>query len=306
MASVKDIAPDWITFYRASDWGVEWKRPPVWEGLSDPETYIHHGAGGRFGTNPVEAMRRLQKWYHDVKNYSTIAYDIMVHRNTDDDTMAICGAREGWLTAATQNRNDIGEAICLMGYFHPGSNLSEHPTDREIEALAFAVAWSIEMGWSAPDTTVLGHRDNPAHPGATACPGDYLYPHVPSIGERAMNIYNFAHNPQKDDDMITLPKPKRIYDSRLSGQAFNSGETRPVNVGPGITEAFVSITAIHVSGPAGYFSVNDPNPTTSAVNYTDTGRLENNGVPVTTPNGQINITNTGGTAHVVIDMYQQK
>jgi hypothetical protein len=192
-ASVEDIAPEWLTFHTAAEWGAEWKRPPVAERLNDAETYIHHGGGSRIATDHIKAMRGLQAWYHDVKNYSAIAYDVMVHLNVDDGTVAILGARENWLTAATKDRNDTGEAICLFGNFHPGSSLSELPSEREIEALAFAVAWSIEQGWSAPDTKVMGHRDNPAHPGATSCPGDSLYPHVAGIGERAQELLRIAN-----------------------------------------------------------------------------------------------------------------
>jgi hypothetical protein len=208
MGSVQDIAPEWLSFIRASEWGIVWKRKPVKEGLADSETYIHHGAGGRMGNDHKQAMRTLQKWYHDSKNYSTIAYDVMVHRSLGDDTVAICGAREGWLSAATEDRNDIGEAICLFGYFHPGSALSEQPTERELEALAFAVAWSIEMGWSAPDTKVLGHRDNPAHPGASSCPGNYLYPHVQAIGRRAQELLALANKPPEPEPEPTpIPQP---------------------------------------------------------------------------------------------------
>lgn len=67
--SVVDLAPSWLTFHRAVDWGVKWKRPPVSERQNDPETYIHHGAGGRYGTDPIAAMQQLQRWYHDYKNY---------------------------------------------------------------------------------------------------------------------------------------------------------------------------------------------------------------------------------------------
>lgn len=192
MTSVRDIAPPWLRFITAAEWGIRWKRPPVDERQQDPETFIHHTAGTRWHTDPAEAMRRLQAWYHDTKNYSTIAYDIMVHRNTDDDTVTVCGAREGKLSAATKDRNDIGEAICLWGTFHPGYSRSERPHPRELEALAFAFAWSIEEGWSAPDSKLMGHRDNPAHPGATTCPGDYLYPAIGDIARRARQLLALA------------------------------------------------------------------------------------------------------------------
>lgn len=211
-AQLEAIAPEWLDFIRAEEWGIKWKRPPVKEGLADEETYIHHGAGGRFGNDAAEAMRRLQRWYHDRKNYSTIAYDIMVHRSLSTGRVAVCGAREGWLSAATLNRNDIGEAICLFGYFHPGHLLSEHPSAREIEALAFAVAWSIAHGWSAPDTKVLGHRDNPKQTTDTSCPGDYLYPHVPHIARRAFELLDIASAPP--------PKPPDPYVPPTGGSVF--------------------------------------------------------------------------------------
>ncbi len=304
MGSVQDIAPDWLSFIRASEWGVIWKRPPVAEGLGDPETYIHHGAGSRFGLDHAQAMRDLQTWYHNVKDYSTIAYDIMVHRNVADDTVAICGAREGWLSAATAGRNDIGEAICLFGYFHPGHALSEHPTERELEALAFAVAFSIEQGWSAPNTNVLGHRDNPAHPNATGCPGDYLYPHVPSIEARAYDLLALAN--MEPTNMITLPKPKRVYDSRKTNNPMGPNETRLINVGSGVSEVFVNLTYIGLDGTAGHLCVNDDLKTTSVGNYNTADDLENSTFPALTPNGQLKITNAHGRVHIIVDLMQQR
>ena len=220
MTSVIDIAPPWLSFLRAADWGVIWKRPPVVEGQADPETFIHHGAGSRIDTDAAEAMRELQRWYHDAKNYSTIAYDVMVHRNTDTEHVTICGAREGWLSAATRDRNDIGEAICLFGYFHPGHRLSEQPTAREVEALAWAVAWSIEMGWSARDTNVMGHRSNPAHPGATGCPGDFLHPHVPAIHARALDILAEAEGTDEPPEPPELPEPAVLLTEVRAGDGW--------------------------------------------------------------------------------------
>ena len=319
MASIKDLAPPWLKFYTAADWGIIWKRPPAAERLGDTETFIHHAAGNRRGTDPQAAMRDLQKWYHDVRDYSTIAYDIIVHRNVETEDVAILGAREGWLSAATKDRNDIGEAICLQGYFHPGHKLSEQPTEREIEALAFAVALSIENGWSSPDTKVLGHRQNPAHPGATSCPGDYLFPHVPHIGERAKAIIKQASNtPQELETPMNNPlgtiNPQRAYDSRADSRGpLGPRETRTISVADKThLEAFVNLTVISQDASPGYIAVNDANAQTrtgvgtSVVNYTDQDRLESNGVPVVVTDGNIKVTNVGGTAHVIVDVFAKK
>ena len=48
----------------------------------------------------------------------------------------------------------------------------------------------------------MGHRDNPAHPGATGCPGDYLYPAVADIGRRAVELLRMA-----EGKPTTPPKP---------------------------------------------------------------------------------------------------
>lgn len=108
-----------------------------------------------------------------------------------------------------------------------------------------------------------------------------------------------------EDDMRILATPRRAYDSRKGGGPFAAGESRSVAVGM-TTEAFVNVTAIGQSGTTGYFSVNDPGASTSIVNYSGDDRVEANSAPVLTPNGQIVITNHGGIAHVVVDVFAEK
>lgn len=180
------------------DWGMRWARPPVAERLADPETYIHHRGGSpRHTVDAAVAFRELNEWTINVKGYSATDYDILVHENTVTDTVTIGIARAHWMSAATKDRNEEGEAICALGYFHPGHSLSERPSPRMLEGLARAVVLSIERGWSAPDTTILGHRDNPAHPGASPCPGDYLYAELPTIRRRVAELLA----PPPEDDM---------------------------------------------------------------------------------------------------------
>jgi hypothetical protein len=70
-----------------------------------------------------------------------------------------------------------------------------------LEGVARAIALSIERGWSAPDTTILGHRDNPAHPGSTGCPGDWLYEQLPAIRTRVAQLLA-PPQPPEEPDMI--------------------------------------------------------------------------------------------------------
>lgn len=179
--------PPWLRFLTAMEWGRELKHPMATETLNDPETYVHHTAGNPYRAwTGEQAMRELQRQSHN-QGYATVAYDVVVHERADS-TITVMEGRGGWRSAATKDRNEEGEAICAMGYFHPGHALSAQPSPRMIEGIAWGIAWMMEWGWSAGDTRILGHRDNPRHPSATSCPGDYLYGQLPTIRNRVIQI----------------------------------------------------------------------------------------------------------------------
>src|SRR5690606_29631041 len=164
-------------YMRNTEWGIWYAHPPLTEKLGDPEVFYHHTAGSHLGTS-LEVLRRMNE--ADIaRGYACIGYDIVVHRDVTTGVGTIAEGRGGFRSAATLDRNEEGEAICLVGHFHPGAPLkySRHPHPDELEGLALATVWGIERGWIASSYAPFGHRDNPAHPGATACPGDYLYPH---------------------------------------------------------------------------------------------------------------------------------
>lgn len=185
----------------AKEWGMTWKRPAVPEKLADPEAYVHHSAGGRLSLDAFTAFRMLNRMAQDSKDYSALDYDILVHRNVSTGLITIGGGREEWMSAATLDRNEAGEAICLLGYFHPHHSLSEYPTDDEIEGIARAIVWGMEKGWIGKTAKILGHRDNPAHLNATACCGDYLYGELPTVRGIVDRILNIKPVP------VPTPKP---------------------------------------------------------------------------------------------------
>lgn len=187
-------------YLTAAEWGMTWKRPAVPEKLNDPEVFVHHSAGSRLGTDAVRAFQALNRWAQDGKNYSALDYDILVHRDVESGLITIGGGREEWMSAATLDRNEQGEAICVMGYFHPGHVLSEQPHPDEIEGVARGIVWGIEKGWIARDAKILGHFENPAHPGATGCPGQWFIPHLPTIRRRVAELLT-QQQPPEDDDM---------------------------------------------------------------------------------------------------------
>ncbi len=180
-----------MTTYRvleSDDWGMVWVRPPVKERQGDPEQFIHHRAGNPQHTTDAAVVFRQMQAADVGRGYSTVGYDILVHENTDTDTVTIGVARGQWMSAATADRNEQGEAICAIGYFEPGHKLSARPSAGMLEGLARACVLSIHRGWNSADALLLGHRQNPAHLGATACPGDYLMAEMPTIRARVAEL----------------------------------------------------------------------------------------------------------------------
>jgi len=231
---VEAIAPDWLSFLRADDWGRTWKHPPMTERLDDEEQYVHHTAGNEYRyLSAADAMRTAQVFAHS-KGYASVGYDTMVHGDRYDK-FTVCGGREGFRSAATKDRNELGEATCAFGYFHPGHSLSAHPRPRMVEAIAWSIAWSIAHGWTHPDAVVRGHRDNPSHPNATGCPGDYLYPHIPTIAARALEIVAQAAGDIDDMTAAVLYRDPRYIGTYLLGAGV------PLILTPALKDHYQSI-----------------------------------------------------------------
>lgn len=174
-------------YLTAEQWGMRWARPPIAERTPDGDTYVHHSAGPVPG-DAITAFRQLNEYAITKKGYSAVDYDLMVHRDPVSGLVTIGEGRGGSMSAATLDRNEQGEAVCLLGYFHPGHALTRRPHPDEIEGVALAIVAGIDAGWITPSTTIAGHRDNPAHPGATACPGDYLQAELPTIRRRVAEL----------------------------------------------------------------------------------------------------------------------
>lgn len=199
-------------YLTAKDWGMQWARPPIAEKLLDGECFVHHSAGAHVD-DAVQAFRNLNNYAIDQKGYSALDYDVLVHRNKATGLVTIGEGRGPWMSAATLDRNEQGEAICLLGYFHPGHTLSRQPHPDELEGVALAIVWGMVNGWLAPNTKIMGHRDNPAHPGATGCPGDYLQAKLPSIIARVAELLAPPPQPPEVDmEYVTLSdQPGPLY-----------------------------------------------------------------------------------------------
>jgi hypothetical protein len=197
-------------YLRADEWGMRWARPPIAERTPDAETYVHHSAGSHVN-NAITAFQALNEWAITYKGYSALDYDVLVHRDQRTGLVTIGEGRGKWMSAATLDRNEQGEAVCVLGYFHPGHTLSRHPHPDEVEGVALAIKWGIDNGWIAPTTVILGHRDNPAHPGATGCPGDYLQAELPTIRARVAELLDPPEEPVAVSYFKTDPASLTIW-----------------------------------------------------------------------------------------------
>lgn len=299
-------------YLTAKEWGMTWKRPPVGERKPDKEVYVHHNAGSRRSKDAATAFRAMNKSAQDSRDYSAVAYDILVHRNVDTGLVTIGEGRGPWLSAATKNRNEEGEAICLLGYFHPGHSLSEKPHPDEIEGIALGIVWGIEQGWISRDANILGHRDNPEHPNATVCPGDYLYSQLGTIRDRVKSLLDgdtYVPLPiVEGEDMKYLSEPVRIYDSRVDGQAVSAGEVRKIKVG-NITKTHVNITCVNENSGSGYASIAGTSKglhRTSIINFDGAAgrQVRCNSASLGVPDGHIYFTSTT-PCHVIVDVFAQ-
>lgn len=205
-----------FVYLSATEWGMRWARPPVHEVIPDAEAYVHHTAGNT-PADAITALRALNEMAIR-EGMSALGYDIVVHRNPNTGVITIAEGRGRYMSAATRDRNELGEAVVLMGYFHPGHSLSRQPHPDELEGIARGIVWGVEKGWITRTATIRGHRENPAHPGATACPGDYLFQHLPAIRNRVAELL---------DQSPTTPTPSTGDDMFLDDDVLASVHSAP-------------------------------------------------------------------------------
>lgn len=184
-----------MTFVTRAQWGsITTTRTPMPGAL--PELVIHHVAGQLPGDVVAEYahMRALQEYAIRDKGYADLDYNLLVGPSGN-----VYEGRGIWSkSAATLDRNDVSRSVCAMGNYEHDS-----PTAALLDGIVAAGRMMLEQGAIAPSVAVYGHRDNPAHPHATVCPGANLYPHV---GELASRIRQPAPV-EEDTDMIVIHPP---------------------------------------------------------------------------------------------------
>jgi hypothetical protein len=185
-----------VAVVRWQEWGGRWSSfgPSAVQGTVS-EVFLHHSAGSH-PDDPRLATRELNELAINERGHTAIDYSMVVHRNAATGAVTILEGRGVHQPAATRDRNSVSKSIVLLGYFHSGNPLSRQPTDGELRGVADAMRFMQAQGWVAnTGWTLLGHRDNPARPGATVCPGDLLYPKMATIRQMVSAGADVLPNP---------------------------------------------------------------------------------------------------------------
>jgi N-acetylmuramoyl-L-alanine amidase len=172
-----------------SAWGSLKTTIPVLNGAL-PKVYIHHTAG-HFPTSvqdEINQMHALQNYAINTKHYTDIDYNFLIGPS------GIIYESRGLnhKSAATLGENEVSRSVCFMGNFQ-----GDIPTAQSVAAAADCIKYLINHGDLSPSVEILGHRDNPRHLNATACPGENLYAYIPKIRDLVSQ-----HTPVGDDDML--------------------------------------------------------------------------------------------------------
>lgn len=172
-------------FLRAAQWGMTWRTgTPLPSQPGRSYAVIHHVGGTAWMDNADATVhfQALNRLAHS-KGHSGVDYSCLVHYHRGLDLATIGEGNGIYQAAATLDLNSQSKAYCLLGNTHIRAALPQ-----EVEAMARATRWGIELGWNTGAPSIIAHRDNPAHPGATACPGDFFYPHMDTVRRRVTEL----------------------------------------------------------------------------------------------------------------------
>jgi len=199
-----DMALDYRT---KAEWGG---KPPLWDAGDQPtnaEYVVIHHVGADHNPAALDTvgetdqyMRNLQSYAQRPKDqggkgYSDIDYNIGVSPLGDAYEM------RGWYekSGATLDLNHKSYSVLVIGgYTH------NKLTVKQRQRVADVIVDGIARGRLRTGVKIIGHRDNPAHPGATSCPGDAAYAEIPWIRTevaRQLAIIDNPPPPPEEEDM---------------------------------------------------------------------------------------------------------
>ncbi|HQR80137.1 MAG TPA: N-acetylmuramoyl-L-alanine amidase [Actinomycetota bacterium] len=242
-------APGMPPIITRAQWGADESmrnRDPVYSSVVKVG-FVHHTVSSSTYTKSQAAaqMRNLYAWYTKGLKYSDMAYNFLVDRFGRLYEGRAGGMDRPVVGGHTAGLNNDSFAVSAMGNFD-----EYNPTDAKMDAIkesiAQLMAWKLglskrdpggrdnlistgslnsgfwEKGQVATLNRVSGHRDA----GNTACPGKYLYAHVPDIRARAAQLFASGPDPVEIPDLLTPDPVTDEFNFRGSGSGDGVGLPR--------------------------------------------------------------------------------
>lgn len=247
--------------------------PVDWDRVND--LVIHYTGARRVLTDTAQQLRNIQHDYVTNRGYS-IGYSAAV------DQAGVCWELRGerWQPAATKGHNGHTFAILvLVDDQEPLGDLALDRVRRLIDELRRIAGRPL---------TIRPH----SYYAPTSCPGAGV----------TMQIAAGDLEPEQETDMIVLPSPQRLYDSRQT-KPLAAGAMVKLSGPPGARAVFVNLTAVEpqADGHLVAWSGSSARPATSNVNF-GPGRAPIAGAAwVPCKDGQITVYASAAT-HLLVDL----
>jgi len=172
-----------VGYIAKAAWGG---KPKLWDGGTEqadrPYVFLHHSGDflRQLGQHEVAAtfeaeaahLRALQDDAQRPKTQGGQGYSDVDFNLAVGPSGRVYEGR-GWYerAGATKDMNDQSYAIVLLGDYDPSAGGRNVVTAPQTETVIKVIRDGIARGRLLADVQILGHTDNPAHPGVTPCPG---------------------------------------------------------------------------------------------------------------------------------------
>jgi hypothetical protein len=207
-----------LTFTNRKAWGCP-QGPTTYNYSKVSHLIVHHAAGSNSSTNWSAVVLSIWNFHTGTNGWADVGYNWLV-----DPNGVLYEGRGGGENAigahfCGKNTNTMG--VCMLG------NLSTvEPTEAALNTLSHILHWKacdaeinptnaiLHPGSAASLNTISGHRDGCA----TDCPGNLMYPKLPSLRTKVQSVISACLlSNQKDLDYYHL----KVFPNPVAGDLLH-------------------------------------------------------------------------------------
>lgn len=221
---------------------------------------VHHSAGTNTSNDWSAVVRAIWNYHTGTNNWADVGYNYLI----DPNGVIYEGRGNNVVGAHFSGMNARTMGVCMLGNFQTSS-----PTQAMSDALTELLGWkacdidalptssAIFAGNNTNLNVICGHRDS-NNPATTLCPGDNLYPLLPSIRN---NTEAYIEN----CELVEEPTPQN------SDIVVISMQTTPISPVAG-TQAVLNVRLRNV----GTANITQPFGTSFRINSTEVANVTTN------------------------------